>query len=163
MSECITDGKVVYFHYTLTNPEGEILDSSQDREPLGYLHGAQNIVPGLEQQLTGRSVGESLTAVVPPASGYGIRNDEAVHSLPKSAFPEDMEIHPGMPIALEAEGGAVVHCFIISIEEETVVLDANHPLAGVTLHFDVEITGMRDANEEEKQHGHPHEPGQPHH
>ena len=156
MSETVAAGKVVLMHYTLTNPEGETLDSSAGRDPLAYLHGASNIVPGLERQLTGLAVGDHVDAVVPPEEGYGMRNPNATHVLSKSAFPEDFPIAVGTPLALQGEGGQVLHCFIVAVREDAVMVDANHPLAGVTLHFAVDIVEIRDASDEEKAHGHPH-------
>jgi FKBP-type peptidyl-prolyl cis-trans isomerase SlyD len=163
MSQTVAAGKVVHMHYTLTSPEGEVLDSSEGREPLAYLHGASNIVPGLERQLTGLAVGDHVDAVVPPEEGYGERNPDATHVLPKSAFPEDFPIAVGTPLALQAEGGQVLHCFIIAVRDDAVMVDANHPLAGVTLSFSVDIVEIRDATAEEMTHGHPHGPGGHHH
>ena len=158
MSETVTPGKVVLIHYTLRTPAGDVIDTSDGREPLAYLHGASNIVPGLERQLVGLTVGATVQAIVPPEEGYGHRNDDARHVLPREAFPDDMEIEVGLPIALEAEDGQVLHCFIIAIRDDQVMVDANHPLAGVDLHFDVEIVGIRSATAEEQIHGHPHGP-----
>ena len=163
MSETITAGKVVQMHYTLTSSEGEVIDSSEGREPLAYLHGAQNIVPGLERQLEGKSVGDHIDAVVTPAEGYGERNPDATHVLPKSAFPDDFPFAVGTPLQLQAESGQVLQCFIVAIKDDQVMVDANHMLAGVTLNFSVDIVGIREANDEEKTHGHAHgEGGQQH-
>ena len=159
MSQTVTAGKVVQMHYTLTNPEGEVLDSSQGREPLAYLHGCSNIVPGLERQLDGVSVGDHIDAIVDPKEGYGERNPNATHVLPKDAFPDDFPIAVGTPLALQGEGDQVLHCFIVGVREDAVMVDANHPLAGITLHFAVDIVEIRDASDEEKTHGHPHGPG----
>ena len=163
MSETVVAGKVVKMHYTLTNAEGEVLDSSQGRDPLAYLHGASNIVPGLERQLSGLAVGDHVDAIVQPEEGYGVRNPDATHVLPKSAFPPDFPIAVGTPLALEGGNGQVLHCFIVAVREDAVMVDANHPLAGVTLHFAVDIVEIRDASDEEKAHGHPHGPGGHHH
>ncbi len=163
MSENITAGKIVQFHYTLSNGEGSIIDSSSGREPLAYLHGSHNIVPGLERQLSGLCVGDHIDAVVPPAEGYGERNENARHVLPKSAFPPDFNIAVGTPLALQGGDGQELHCFIVAVKDDQVMVDANHPLAGVTLHFAVDIVDIRDASEEEKAHGHPHGPGGHHH
>ena len=154
MSETITAGTVVQMHYTLTSPEGEVIDSSEGREPLAYLHGAHNIVPGLERQLEGKAVGDHIDAIVTPEEGYGERNPDATHVLPKSAFPDDFPFAVGTPLQLQAETGQVLNCFIVAIKDDQVMVDANHMLAGVTLHFSVDIVGIRQATEEEKSSGH---------
>jgi len=160
MSETVTAGKVVLMNYTLRNPDGDVLDTSEGRPPMPYLHGAQNIVPGLERQLDGVALGAKVSAVVEPAEAYGVRNEELRTVFPKSAFPEDMPLEPGTPFAMQdpKNPGRAQHAFIIAVQGEQVMIDANHPLAGVTLHFDVEIVGIRDATEEERTHGHPHGP-----
>jgi len=157
MSSSVRDGLVVIMHYTLKNAEGEELDSSVGAEPLAYLHGADNIVPGLESALTGKSVGDTVNVVVPPAEGYGERVGEP-EQAPKSAFPEGAEIEPGMPVFAEGPNGEPVALWVVEVAEDYVVLDPNHPLAGETLHFDVEIVGIREATEDEMAHGHPHGP-----
>jgi len=155
----IADGKVVSFHYTLTNDDGDVLDSSSGRDPMPYLHGASNIVPGLEKQLTGKSVGTKLDAVVPPAEGYGERGGPDPQPVPRSAFPTEMPLDKGTPVQAQAPDGKVMMLFIDRVEDDTVYVDHNHPLAGETLHFAVEIVDVRDATDEEKAHGHPHGPG----
>lgn len=159
----IADGKVVQFHYTLTDPDGQVIDSSDGGEPLAYLHGAQNIVPGLERQLTGRTVGDKLDAVVPPGEGYGERDPEGLRMAPRDAFPEDLDIQPGMNFLLQGEDGSHAPVWVVDLRPEGIVLDTNHPLAGVELHFAVEISSIRDASAEEQAHGHPHMPGHHHH
>ncbi len=160
----IADGKVVAFHYTLTNDDGETLDASHTRgEPLAYLHGSSNIVPGLEKQLTGLDVGAKFVAVVPPEEGYGERGGPPPQPVPRDAFPEDMPIEKGMPVQAQSPDGQMMMLFIDRVEDDTIYVDHNHPLAGVTLNFDVEIMTIRDASEEEKAHGHPHGPGGHHH
>jgi FKBP-type peptidyl-prolyl cis-trans isomerase SlyD len=156
--EVVESGTVVTMHYTLKDPEGEILDTSSGREPLAYLHGASNIVPGLERQLTGKRVGDSVQAVVPPAEGYGERQGPP-QPVERSAFPADAELEPGMQVMAQTKDGQAFPLWIVQVTGEEVLVDANHPLAGVTLHFDVEITSLRHASEEEKAHGHPHGPG----
>ena len=125
-----------------------------------YLHGAQNIVPGLERQLDGLAKGAKITAVVPPGEGYGERNDDARMVLPRSAFPADMPLDPGTPFAMHDPNNPnrTVHAFVIAVRDDQVMVDANHPLAGITLHFDVEIMDIRDATDEERQSGHPSGP-----
>lgn len=160
MSETVTAGKVVLMHYTLRNAEGDVIDTSEGRPPMPYLHGAQNIVPGLEHQLTGQTKGATLNAVVPPGEGYGERNEDARMVLPRSAFPAEMPLEPGTPFAMHDPNDQTrtVHAFVIAVREDQVMVDANHPLAGVTLHFDVEIIDIRDATPEELQQGHPNAP-----
>jgi len=152
----VEDGKVVLFHYTLTNDAGEVLDSSRGGSgPLPYLHGAHNIVPGLEKQLGGLAVGATLQAVVPPEEGYGPAQPP-MPPVPLAELPP--EIEAGMQLLAEMPDGRRVPIFVLEVRAEDAVLTQAHPLAGVTLHFDVEISGIRDATAEEMQHGHPHGP-----
>ena len=150
--------KVVLFHYTLKNPDGEVLDTSDVGEPLFYLHGAGNIVPGLEEELSGRSVGDKLSATVPPEKGYGVRSGPGPQPVDRSAFPEGAELELGMQFHAEAPDGSPLTLWVAAFEEDTVLVDANHPLAGVTLHFDIEVCATRAATDDEKAHGHPHGP-----
>ncbi len=158
----IADRCVVSFHYTLTNPAGEVLDSSRGGEPLTYLHGAGNIVPGLEQALTGRSAGDTLNVQVAPEDGYGERHDALMQQVPRAAFQGVDTLEPGMQFQAQGPQGAM-SVVIASIDGDVVTVDANHPLAGVTLQFDVEITDVREASVEEVLHGHVHGPGGHHH
>ena len=155
MSAIIEDDKVVLFHDTLTNDEGEVLDSSEGREPLPYLHGHHNIVPGLERQLAGKAAGDSLTAVVPPAEGYG-ELQPPVPPVPKAELPGGVEV--GMQLLAEMPDGSRVPLWVEEVREAEVVLTRNHPLAGVTLHFAIEIVGIRDALAVELEQGHPAAP-----
>lgn len=158
-AQTITTGKVVTIHYTLTLDDGSQVDSSRGGDPLAYLHGAENIVPGLEKQLDGKGVGESFDAVVKPEDGYGERIPDAVQQVPKGAFPDDAQLDVGMQFQAEDEAGNRVMGTITAIEGDQVTVDFNHPLAGKTLNFAIEVTGIRDASDEEQQHGHPHGPG----
>ena len=142
-------------HYTLTNPEGEVIDSSQGKAPLAYLHGHGNIIPGLEKQLEGKAVGDKLVAEVPAAEGYGERNPEMIVEATRSQFPEDAELEAGMRFQAQTPGGPRI-AQITKIEGDTVTVDTNHPLAGVDLKFDVEIMEIREATSEEIDHGHVH-------
>ena len=154
--------KVVSIHYTLTNDQGEVLDSSASGEPMPYLHGHMNIIPGLEGALEGKKVGDKLKVTVEPAEGYGERNDAMVEKVPKSMFQGVDEILPGMQFhAQTGDGMAVVT--VTKVEEEHVTIDANHPLAGERLTFEVEVTDIRDASSEELEHGHVHGAGGHHH
>lgn len=155
------EGKVVSIHYKLTI-DGTVIDESGDH-PLAYLHGHGGIVPGLERQLTGKSVGDKLRAVVPPDEGYGERLGDGQKSLPRNAFPLEEDIEEGMQFAAEGPDDDIVPFWIVSATADEVVVDFNHPLAGETLTFDVEIVGVRDPSAEELAHGHVHEPGSHHH
>lgn len=152
----IEPGKVVFFHYTLTDPDGTVIDSSEGSEAMPYLHGSDNIVPGLERQMHGRKVGDRFRAVVLPEEGYGVPEGPGPQAVSRDIFPEDAELEEGMQFHAEDDDGETFPLWIVSIEGDTIVVDANHPLAGVTLHFEVEIVDIRDATEEEIAHGHPH-------
>lgn len=156
MSQTIEEGKVGLFHYTLTNGEGDRLDSSEGGDPLAYLHGHKNIVPGLEKQLTGKTVGDAFVAEVPPAEGYGERQGPGPQRMPRSAFPEGFPFQVGRPFGAQTEEGQQIMLWIVGLEEEDVLVDIDHPLAGQTLHFDVNIVGVRDATAAEVEHGHAH-------
>jgi FKBP-type peptidyl-prolyl cis-trans isomerase SlyD len=158
----IENGKVVTFHYTLTTDAGEQIDSSSGGEPMAYLHGAGNIVPGLERQMSGRTSGDRFDAKVGPEEGYGVRQGDP-EPVPRQAFPEDVDIQPGMMFRAETSDGRVVPLWVAKVEEGTVWVDQNHPLAGENLNFAIEVVGVRDATDEEHSHGHVHGPGGHHH
>ena len=149
--------RVVTIHYTLTNNQGEELDSSrgEGREPLAYLEGAQNIIGGLESALNEKSAGDQVKVSVEPAEGYGEINEELVQPVPLTAFEGVDTIEPGMQFQAQTPGVPQV-VRVVEVGEETVTIDANHPLAGETLHFDVEVIEAREASEEEQEHGHAH-------
>lgn len=154
----ISNNSVVSFHYTLTDSEGKQLDqSNEERGPLTYLHGAGNIIPGLEKQLEGKSVGDKLTAKVPAAEAYGERSDNLIQELPANMFTGVENVEVGMEFQAQTEQGTQI-VRVAGVEGDTVTIDANHPLAGVDLNFDVEVTEVRDATEEEVSHGHVHGP-----
>ncbi|NWN83035.1 MAG: peptidylprolyl isomerase [Halomonas sp.] len=158
----IAQNSVVAFHYTLTNDGGEVLDSSEGREPLTYLHGAGNIIPGLEKELEGRAAGDKLNATIAPAEGYGEKQDQLVQEVPRDAFQGVESIEPGMQFQAQTEGGPLM-VTVTQVGGDTVTVDGNHPLAGQTLNFDVEIASVREASDEEAEHGHVHgEGGQEH-
>lgn len=155
----IAENAVVAIHYTLTNDAGETLDSSRERnEPLAYLHGHGNIIPGLENALTGKQAGDALKVTVQPAEGYGERHDEMIQDVPRDAFQGVDDIQPGMQFQANTETGPRLFT-ITEVNGDTVTVDGNHPLAGTTLHFDVEIAEVREASAEELSHGHVHGPG----
>jgi len=151
----ISDGKAVHIDYTLRNDKGYVLDSSEGREPLAYLHGAGNIIPGLEAALTGKVPGDKLSVSIPPAEGYGERDDGLVTTVVLALFPEPEKVQLGMGIRVQAEQG-VRPATVIAMVGGKVTLDMNHALAGQTLHFDVEVMDVKDASEEEQAHGHVH-------
>jgi FKBP-type peptidyl-prolyl cis-trans isomerase SlyD len=156
MSLSIDDNTVASIHYTLTNSAGEMLDSSQGNDPLIYLHGAANLIPGLEKELKGKSAGHSMQVKVAPEEGYGPVHDGLIDIVPKTAFQGVDTIEPGMAFEAQGEDGQTRRITVTAINGDDVTVDANHPLAGVELHFDVEIVEVRDATEEEIANGHAH-------
>lgn len=158
----IENEKVVSINYTLKDDSGTILDSSEGREPLAYIHGMGNIIPGLESQLTGKSVGDSLKVSVAPADGYGEFDLAQVVQVSRSQFEGVPELKVGMQFTASSQEGHQV-VTITNIENDTVTVDGNHPLAGKTLHFDVTVMDIRNASADELSHGHVHGPGGHHH
>lgn len=153
---------VVSLNYTLKNSEGQVLDTSEGREPLVYLHGAGNLIPGLEAQIEGHEKGAVLDIVVEPEHAYGNRRDDLYRVVPKSGFQGNEEMQVGMQVQLETDQGLAI-ASISAIEGEEVTLDMNHPLADMQLHFNVDIVDLREATEDEISHGHVHGPGGHHH
>jgi len=151
----IGESKVVSIHYTLTNDAGEVLDSSDGKDPLVYLHGAGNIVIGLENALENKVTGDSLKVVVEPEEAYGERREELVQQAPINAFEGVDDLQVGMRFQAETEQGAIP-IMVTHIEGDAVTVDANHELAGVRLHFDVTVENVREASPEELEHGHAH-------
>ncbi|HET8883438.1 MAG TPA: peptidylprolyl isomerase [Solimonas sp.] len=158
----IADQRVVSIHYTLTNSKGEILDSSQGNDPLAYLHGGGNIIPGLEKALAGKKTGDKLNVHVAPAEGYGERNDALIQQVPRRAFQGVKDIEPGMSFQAQGPQGPM-HVRVTRVAGDMVTVDGNHPLAGEDLNFDVEVTDVRAATAEEMAHGHVHGAGGHHH
>jgi FKBP-type peptidyl-prolyl cis-trans isomerase SlyD len=154
----VAKDKVVTIDYTLTGPQGNVLDSSQGRGPLAYLHGAGNIIPGLEQALEGKNEGEKLSVNVPPDQGYGSRDERMVQSVPRERFRGVENIQPGMQFQANTPAGSRV-VTVVAVDPQNVRVDANHPLAGVPLKFDVTVVGVRDASAEELSHRHVHGAG----
>jgi FKBP-type peptidyl-prolyl cis-trans isomerase SlyD len=157
------DGKVVTIHYTLRDDEGDILDTSSGSEPLEYLHGGGNIVPGLENAMAGKAAGDKFKVTVAPGEGYGDVQGDGPRKVPRTAFPPDAELEEGMQLFVRGPDGEPFPVWVVAIHDDHVLLDANHPLAGENLHFEVEVVSMRDATKEEVEHGHPHGPGRHHH
>lgn len=156
MSLMIGDKMVVSMHYTLTDNDGKVLDSSEGAEPLDYLHGAGNIIPGLETALIGKVADDALKVTVEPKEGYGELIPELIQKVNKSAFEGVDNLEPGMAFEAQGPDGQVQRVVISAVEGDEVTVNGNHPLAGVTLNFDVKIVSVRDATEEEIAHGHVH-------
>ncbi len=154
----IKKDKVVSIDYTLRNDAGEVIDKSSEGKPLPYLHGHRNIVPGLEQALDGKEEGETISVSIPAAQGYGERSEERIFEIPRDKLPPELEPEIGMELFAQAPDGSALRLRVIEIGETHVKVDANHPLAGETLHFDVRVAGVRDASPEELAHGHVHGP-----
>ncbi|HJL42152.1 MAG TPA: peptidylprolyl isomerase [Myxococcales bacterium LLY-WYZ-16_1] len=151
----VQNDAVVSIEYTLRDDAGAVIDKSGG-EPLSYLHGHGNIVPGLERKLEGMEAGASTRATVPPEEGYGERNEEAQFSVPRNELPDELEPKVGMMLSGQAQGGQAVPLWIAGVSDSAVELDANHPLAGRTLDFEVTVREVRAATAEELEHGHAH-------
>ncbi|SEK49679.1 FKBP-type peptidyl prolyl cis-trans isomerase /Apo-metallochaperone SlyD [Stigmatella aurantiaca] len=150
--------RIVALEYKLHLGDGEVIDESEPGQPLSYLHGGGQIVPGLEGALEGMGVGDAKKVVVSPAEGYGEHESAGLQEVPRSMFPPDAELRPGVRLAAQTDGGEVIPIGIREVKGETVLVDLNHPLAGKTLHFDVTVRDVRAATEEELSHGHAHGP-----
>ena len=158
----VAKNKVISIDYTLTDAQGTELDSSQGTGPFAYIHGIGNIIPGLEAALEGKSAGDQINTVIDPENAYGTRDESLVQQLPRSQFDTDQDIQIGMQFQAMSEGGPRV-VTVVSVDTENVTIDANHPLAGVTLHFDVTVKEIREASGEELSHGHVHSSDDHHH
>lgn len=158
----IENNKVVTINYVLKDSDGNILDSSDDAS-FAYLHGAMNIIPGLEEALSGKSTGDDLSVTISPEDAYGVRDDARVQKVPKNMFEGGGEIEVGTQFHAQGPNGETLVVTIAEVMEDEVVVDANHPLAGKELNFDVTVIEVRDASTEELEHGHVHGPGGHHH
>lgn len=154
----VAENRVVSIEYKLTNQDGQVLDQSEGRGPLVYLHGRGNLIPGMEEQLEGKEPEQQAAFDIPPDKAYGERQEELVQPVPKDKFPDDVEIKPGMQFQAQTESGSRP-VTVVDVGEEEITIDANHPLAGETLHFDVKVVDVRDATDEELEHGHVHGEG----
>ena len=154
----IANNKVVTIDYTVKDEQGQVMDSSEGGAPLVYLHGFQNVIPGLEKALEGKNTGDSVTADVPPSEAYGEYQEQAVQQVPAAAFEGVDDIQPGMAFTAQTEQGPV-NIVVTAVEGDTVTVDGNHPLAGKTLTFEVTIKDVRDATAEEIEHSHVHGEG----
>lgn len=157
-SQTVSDNHVIQIHYSLHLGDSEVIDSSREREPLVYLHGASNIVPGLERQITDKAVGEKFSAVVPAAEGYGETDGATPQPVDRNNFPEGVELDAGMAFQAEGPDGEDLTLWIHEVQDDQVFVATHHPLAGKDLHFDIEVIGIRAATEDEVAHGHPHGP-----
>lgn len=158
----ISRDAVVLIHYTLTDNGGKTIDSSVGGAPLAYLHGNGNLVPGLERELEGKSAGDRLSVKVAPADGYGEYDKELVQRIPRRTLKGISNIRVGMQLQAQSEQGSRA-VTVTQIVGDMVTIDANHPLAGQDLNFEIEITEVRAASEEEIAHGHVHGPDGHHH
>lgn len=158
----IANNAVVLFHYTLRNAEGEELESSRDGEPSAYLHGAGNIIPGLESAMLGKHAGESFSATVAPEQAYGLPQPGRVQRVPVKHLIFKGKLRPGMPVQINTERGRMP-ATVVKAGKFSADVDTNHPLAGQTLTFDIEILDVREATADERAHGHAHGPGGHHH
>jgi FKBP-type peptidyl-prolyl cis-trans isomerase SlyD len=155
----IASNAVVTMNYTLTDEKGIVLDTSSEAGPLAYIQGIGQIIPGLEKALDGKEKGEKLQVTIAPEDGYGQRSDEMTQTVPKTEFQDAEQIQVGMQFEVETEDAGKMLLTVIEVNDTEVTLDGNHPLAGVTLNFDVEIMDVREATKEELEHGHVHGPG----
>jgi len=158
----VAENAVVVIDYTLTDNSGEVIDSSEGAGPLAYLHGAGNIINGLEDALLGKEAGEQIKATIDPENAYGERHEDMKQDVPKELFGGVDNIEVGMQFQSETDQGPVM-VTVVAISDEMVTVDGNHPLAGVQLNFDVTIREVREATQEELEHGHVHGAGGHHH
>jgi FKBP-type peptidyl-prolyl cis-trans isomerase SlyD len=152
----ITKDRVVSIDYTLTDKDDQFIDSTSGAQPLDYLHGYQNIIPGLEQALEGRFEGDNFKVNIPAAEAYGERDEGLVMALPRENFGDTETIEEGMRFEASTPDGSSHVVTVTRVEGDSITIDGNHPLAGRDLNFDVTVTAIRDANAEELAHGHPH-------
>jgi len=154
----IEDKKIVSFHYTLSNAAGEQMESSRERDPMSYLHGSRNIIPGLEKAMAGKAAGDCFEATLEPADAYGERDDQRVQRVLAKHFRQSDRLEPGQLVTLQTKQGPI-QATVIKVGRFNVDVDTNHPLAGQSLTFDVEVIDVRDATKEELSHGHAHGKG----
>ncbi len=154
----ISDKKVGSIHYTLKDSSSVVIDSSEGKPPLEYIHGMKNLIPGMEKALEGKQAGDKFNVVIPPEEAYGVRTEELVNQVPMANFPEKDQVKYGGQFPANTPEGARI-ATVVKVEEETVTVDFNHQLAGETLHFDIEVINVREATEDELSHGHVHGDG----
>lgn len=158
----IDDKTVAVLAYTLTNPEGEVLDQSTREEPFAYLHGSGGIIPGLERELVGKGAGDGFTVTIAPADAYGERDENLISQVAKELFEDSDKLVPGMSFIGESDQGSH-SVVVVEVSDDSVTIDANPPLAGIPLTFEIEVVEVRGATAEELEHGHVHGPGGHHH
>ena len=158
----ISKNSVVTLNYVLKNDEGKVIDESQDGSFL-YMHGAGGIIPGLEGQLEGKSAGDTFSAHIEAADGYGERDDSMVQVVPRNMFEADHPIEEGIQFHAESPEGDMLTITVTKVDGDDITVDGNHPLAGIALNFDVTIVDVREASAEEIDHGHAHGPDGHHH
>ncbi len=151
----IVANHVVTLHYTLTDDSSKVLDSSAGAEPLVYLHGHGGIIPGLEEALSGRAVGDKFQVKIPAEKAYGPKQDQMVQKVPRGQFPDPQNLAVGMAFQVDSNQGPRIFT-VTGLTDDEVTVDGNHPLAGLALNFDVSIEGIRAATAEEVSHGHAH-------
>ena len=160
----VVENAVVAIYYTLKDDAGEVLDTNRKGgQPLVFLQGKGHIVKGLEAAMLGKAKDESFAVSIPPAEGYGERDEQAMQTVPRSAFPEGAELEVGARFVARNNLGQNIPAEITAIEGDEVTVDHNHPLAGQTLNFEITVAGIREASAEELEHGHAHGPGGHHH
>ncbi|MCR9142280.1 MAG: peptidylprolyl isomerase [bacterium] len=155
----ISKNKVVSIGFKLTDGDGSLIDESSTEEPLKYIQGVGSFIPAVESALEGKEEGAELKVTVTPEEGFGQRDEELVHSVPKDRFQSGGDLQVGMQVQGQDDSGTPAIFTVVALEDDTVKLDGNHPLAGMTLNFDVKVGEIRDATQEEIDHGHVHGPG----
>jgi FKBP-type peptidyl-prolyl cis-trans isomerase SlyD len=152
----IAPNQVVSIDYELKNDGGDVLDTSAGQEPLTYLHGTGGLIPGLEKALEGKTAEDELEVSIPPEEAYGEFNESLVQKVNKAAFEGVEKVEPGMQFQAQGNNGETQRIMVVEVAGDDVTIDANHPLAGQTLHFSVQVRDVREATDEEKEHGHAH-------
>ena len=162
MTLMIGNNSVVSIHYTLKNEAGEVIDSSEGNQPLMYLHSSNNLIPGLENELQGKSSGASFSTVIPPQQAYGEVRADLVQVISKDLFQGVESVETGMTFLAQGDGGAEQQVRVTAVSGDEITVDANHPMAGITLHFEFDIVNVREETEQEIEHGHVHQHGADH-
>ncbi len=162
MSVLIGKNSVVSVNYKLTDDAGKVLDSSDGSKPMVYLHGAGNIIPGLEKALAGKGEGDALKVRIEPADAYGEVIPDGIKSIEKAAFEGVESVEPGMVFEAQAPDGTTQQIMVVKVDGDKVTIDTNHPLAGIALNFDIKVLSVREATKQELEHGHTHEHGHDH-
>ena len=155
----VSEQKVVTMNYEVADDQGQLIDRSEEGGPLAYIHGNGQLIPGLETALEGRGKGDKIAVDVPPEQGYGERDEEGVQIVARNQFDDSVEIEVGMQFEAQDDDEGHQIVTVVAVDGENITLDTNHPLAGKSLRFEVEILDVRDASAEELSHGHVHGPG----